>query len=236
MLCIGAKLPAGYGSIDGDCAPEDATRWRMLSYGYVDSDGDGYSHAQLGTLCAGAALPAGHSNELGKGYDCDDTDATRFANVGGFPDTDGDGVGAGAFTWLCTDGRLPADYSTAWPDCAPDDPTRWQMLAYAGVDRDGDGYTAREAGTLCVGPSVLPDPYRATLTGNDCNDGDPATWRWVPLYPDADGDGVGAPRRELQCLGPTLPSGYSLQGWDANDHDPSVTADPDEDVLFTTVL
>lgn len=237
MLCTGAQLPSGYVSNGTDCAPEDSARWMTRTYSTVDVDGDGYGRYQSGTLCSGAALPSGYSTNLGKGLDCDDANPALFAERIGYLDADGDGFGAGSSSPVCTDGAFPAGYSANATDCAPDDASRWQVVPYAGVDRDGDGFTVREPGTACVGsPAVLPEPARAVLVGNDCDEADANLWRWVVLYPDADGDGVGAPPRVVQCLGATLPPGYSLYGWDVDDSNPSATADPDEASLLTTVL
>ncbi len=97
------------------------------------------------------------------------------------------------------------------------------MLAYAGLDEDGDGFTTRTGGNLCTG-AALPDPYRANVAGNDCDDADATLWRWTVLYPDSDADGIGAPPREILCLGEAIPPGYSLQGWDADERDPTVQA------------
>ena len=110
---------------------------------------------------------------------------------------------------------------TVGGDCAPDDGARWRIAPYAGVDRDGDGFTAKEPGELCIGEG-LPEPYRATLRGNDCDDADPARWRWVVVYRDLDGDGVGAGPRSIPCLGSELPPGASLAGYDEDDSDATV--------------
>jgi hypothetical protein len=226
--CTSGALPAGVVATGGDCAPDDPKAWRSAAYGYRDKDLDGHWVSEPGTLCLGAdALPAGYAvSATGTGaLDCDDADPSRWASLTGYPDSDGDGIGAGGAETFCTAGALPAGYVTSSTDCAPDDPSKWQMLAYSFVDADGDGYTARATGSVCTGAS-LPAPYRATAVGNDCDDADPARYRWVVVYPDADGDGVGAPPREVRCLGGTIPAGYSLYGWDPNDRDPAQSSVP----------
>lgn len=217
----------GYVAKSGDCAPDDAGGWQMLSYSYRDADGDGWTTSRSGQICSGTQLPAGYSSSAGKGGDCDDSDPAVHARVYGYPDADGDGFGAGASQTLCTAGALPADYAASNTDCAPDDPTGWRAVTNLEVDRDGDGHTIAEAGTICIG-AELPAPYADAAKGNDCDDGNPGLWRWVVLYPDRDGDGVGAPPREIQCLGSAIPAGYSTAGWDRDDGDSGVQWDPAE--------
>jgi hypothetical protein len=141
----------------------------------------------------------------------------------GHADEDGDGVGAGPSLSSCTAGALPSGQSSTGTDCAATDPTRWQSLAYAGLDEDEDGLSTRAAGQVCTGPA-LPAPYVATAVGNDCDDLDPEVYRWVVLYPDQDGDGIGAPPRQIPCLGATLPDGLVPWGWDPDDGDSGVSA------------
>jgi hypothetical protein len=226
--CTPGSLPAGEVATAGDCAPDDPGAWRMYAYRYRDADGDGRSVVEERTLCYGASLPAGYASTWnGFPLDCDDTNKAVWVSLVGYADTDRDGVGAGDAQTFCTAGSLPDGFVAAGTDCAPDDAGRWRQLAYAYVDRDGDGFTAREQGTTeCIG-ATLPDPYRATASGNDCDDADTALYRWVVLYPDLDGDGIGAPPRDIQCLGATIPDGLSLFGWDENDRDPLVAAAPD---------
>ena len=229
-LCTGASLPPGIAAAGGDCAPLDPTAWATLHYAFRDADGDGRTLAAAGDVCAGAALPPGYSN-VASGNDCDDANPAVWASVTAFLDADGDGVGAGEAVTFCTTGAVPQGYAPVSGDCAPDDPARWRFLAYAGVDRDGDGSTVKEPGQVCAGES-LPDPYRATLQGNDCDDADPARWRWVVVYRDADGDGVGAGPRQVPCVGATLPSGTSVLGFDEDDADPAVQAGADDEELL----
>ena len=222
-LCTGTALPVGYAAVGDDCAPDDPLAWRLFSYAYRDADGDGYTVAESGQLCIGATVPTGYGNAP-RGNDCDDSNPAVWSPRYGYADADGDGVGAGAAQAFCAT-ALPAGFSATGTDCAPDDPSRWQTLSYAGVDADGDGYTVGPAGKVCAG-ATLPDPYRAAAHGNDCDDQDVARWAWTVLYPDRDGDGVGAPPREVQCLGSTIPPGYSIFGWDTDDTDPGTTWDP----------
>jgi hypothetical protein len=224
-LCVGAQLPAKRVETGGDCAPLDPLAWATLTYAYRDADGDGRTVAASGALCAGAALPAGYSS-VASGDDCNDRDPLVWTRVVGYLDADHDGVGAGDAVTFCTSGALPADHVATGSDCAAGDETRWRLLAYAGVDRDRDGYTAKEPGEVCAG-ATLPDPYRSVLVGNDCADRDEYRYRWVVLYRDADGDGVGAGPRTIECLGPELPVGSSIFGFDADDADSTIQARDD---------
>jgi hypothetical protein len=88
---------------------------------------------------------------------------------------------------------------------------------------------------VCAG-SVLPAPYRETASGNDCDDNDPALTRFVVLYADQDGDGVGAPPRSIACLGASIPAGFSILGNDPDDGDPSVTRDRAQERLILGLL
>jgi hypothetical protein len=233
-FCTSGALPDGFASASGDCAPVDSTRWQVLAYAHRDADGDGHTTPESGTLCAGDALPPGFAGQPA-GNDCNDGDPAVFIGLTVFADTDGDGVGAGAATQACTAGAVPAGFSAEAGDCAPGDAGAWQMLAYNHVDADGDGATVALAGQVCAG-ETLPDPFRTAASGNDCDDEDPALTRFVVLYPDQDGDGVGASPRAILCLGATLPANQSLHGYDPDDADPAITDDPEEDALVLQIL
>ncbi|HET9598336.1 MAG TPA: hypothetical protein VFP65_22300 [Anaeromyxobacteraceae bacterium] len=229
----GSAPPAGLAAAPGDCAPDDASRWQVLPYAYRDADGDGFFAAQPGTVCSGRALPAGYANGAGGGLDCDDADPTVHASLVGFADADGDGVGAGPAVTFCTAGALPAGWVATGTDCAPEDPERFRTVTNVFADRDGDGFTVPEPGPLCVS-AALPAPYLAAAHGKDCDDADPARWRWTVVYPDQDGDGVGAPPRSILCLGADLPAGVSTAGWDVDDANPAVQWDgADADLVLT---
>ncbi|WNG43833.1 hypothetical protein F0U60_06770 [Archangium minus] len=233
-LCAGPTRPYGYSDKGTDCAPEDASRWQGLTYQYRDADGDSFTVAAGGSLCAGTHLPAGYTN-TSRGNDCNDSRADVYQGIQAYADMDGDGVGAGSAESFCTNGASPAGYSLQGTDCAPEDALLWRKLSYKYVDADGDGYTASSTGEVCTG-STLPPPYANTASGNDCDDTDPALYLWRVLYPDNDGDGVGAPPRAVMCLddGP-VPPGYSIYGFDPDDSNPVVShpaQDPELEVLL----
>ena len=190
--------------------------------------------AALGLAACRERVPdADHDGFVASG-DCDDSNPAVHAVVTGYLDADRDGVGAGPWVQFCTSGALPAGYAAEGADCAPVDATRWRAIVNPPADRDGDGFTARESVTLCVG-STLPEPYRAADRGLDCDDVDPALYRWVTLYRDQDGDGVGARPRTAPwtCIGASVPAGLSVLGYDVDDSNPAVTTDAadDDDVL-----
>jgi hypothetical protein len=226
-MCIGTSAPPGDSLTGTDCAPADPTEWQLLPFEYRDGDGDTYTVGMSGEVCAGAALPAGYADSA-KGDDCDDTNPLIYDWVTVYADTDGDGVGAGPSSLVCTNGSVPAGDSSSGTDCAPTDPTRWQMLPYGFVDLDG--YTVPQTGTVCSGAALLP-PYYATAHGNDCDDTNPALWQWEIVYPDNDGDGVGALPLQILCEGSTFPAGYSHYGDDEDDTNASIGPLPPEDLL-----
>lgn len=232
FVCSGDTLPAGWIADGTDCAPTDPLRWRPYAYTFRDADGDGATVPETGSLCVGTNVPAGYGGTSSYPSDCNDADPTVFYPMTGYADADLDGFGVPPLVSVCTARTLPAGYSTKSTDCAPADPTLWRPLAFANVDRDGDGYTTREAGPFCFG-AALPAPYVEKAVGNDCSDSDPALYRWVILYEDKDGDGVGAPPRWIPCLGATVPAGWSIFGHDADDADPGVVTSAGDELLFT---
>lgn len=234
-VCVGGTAPPGQSFRGDDCAPADASAWQMLQYAYRDADGDSYTVGTSGQLCAGVALPAGYAT-IAHGDDCDDGNPRIWQLGTYYADADSDGVGAGAGLLVCTDGSVPTGDSSSDSDCAPNDPARWRMLPYAYVDRDGDGATIAEAGSVCAGAS-LPPPYFATAHGNDCDDGNASLTHWDIVYPDADGDGAGALPLVIQCSGAGgIAPGYSRYGDDEDDTNASVGPLPPEDILDLVLL
>ena len=226
-LCIGATEPEHWARVGGDCATPDRDRWQMLSYSFRDIDGDGVTVAESGSVCTGAALPEGYRT-VGNGDDCAPRDPLAFRIVNLYADGDHDGVGAGAVTATCIGRELPPETSTTGTDCAPDDIRQFQMLPYSHVNRDRDRATAPERGTTCSGAALVP-PYFLAPIGHDCDDDDDLVDHWVVLYADGDGDGVGAGRYALTCVGDTLPEGMSTGGYDIDDNNRDLVEDEDED-------
>jgi len=228
-VCSGATRPPGYGTDAGagpDCDDVDPVVFLALT-GYVDGDTDGHGAGDAGTYCTAGALPAG---VVAIGDDCAPADPSLHTSLVSFADADGDGVGAGVPVSLCTGGTRPPGFVSDGGDCAPADGSAWRLAAYGWVDRDGDDRTRAEAGELCTG-AALPPPFRSSPSGNDCDDADPALLGWAVLYEDGDGDGVGAGPRSILCIGAAPPAGQSIHGDDADDQDPIIQTDDDDDEL-----
>lgn len=182
-ICAGAGLPAGYfaGATPAssvDCDDTDATRWATLTFAARDRDGDEHAVAESGSLCTGAALPAGYVAEaVGADVDCDDADPGIWIEVGYLGrDRDGDGHPVSEAGQLCLAAQvLPAGYAAQVPaallDCADADSTRWRLVSvYQDQDGDGVGAGARQQQCMGVAPSA-----GFSLKGYDPNDdaGDP---------------------------------------------------------------
>jgi hypothetical protein len=169
------------------------------------------------------------------GNDCDDRNAAVSVALTTFVDADLDGFGAGPGQLACTNGSPPVGFSLTGTDCDDGDAARWALLTYHAIDADDDGATVPATGQLCTN-GTLPPPFRATASGNDCNDNDPTLTHLAVLYPDQDGDGVGAPPRVLECIGTTVPEGFARGGYDDDDTDPMVIETEDSDDLLERLL
>jgi hypothetical protein len=233
-LCTSGALPADYAPVDGDCSPADPDHWQMLSYSYRDADHDGATVVEGGEVCSGAILPSGYSTAP-SGNDCNDDDKTVMVGLAVFPDGDRDGHGIGGAVMKCTDGSVPDGYALSGNDCDDTNKTVWALLPYSYVDMDEDGVTIEAHGARCTAGTLDP-PYFADAKGNDCDDTKKALTRWVVLYPDHDGDGVGAPPRAIECLGATIPDGMSTRGYDEDDNDKTVIETEDFDDLLDLVV
>jgi len=189
---------------------------------FVDADRDGVG-GEPGVVCAGASLPAGWATG---GGDCDDGNARAFTVTSASRDADGDGRGA-EWDTVCGGGYggwLPAGWSFDGTDCDDTDPFAWERLAYAYVDRDGDGHALQQYGSVCTRYS-LPPGYAASLpwswTLGECDDADATRWLALTGYPDVDGDTYGASPGESLCTAGSLPAGYASRGGDCDPADAS---------------
>jgi len=227
--CTNGSPPFGFATTSTDCDDHDRTVSISFAYTAVDMDGDGVTVASLGLRCtAGVLLPPYFA--VGTGNDCNDGDRTVSVSLTVFADTDHDGVGAGPGQLACTNGTPSAGFSTTSTDCDDSDAAVWKQLAYQAVDRDRDGATVPERGQVCTN-GTLPPPFHASESGLDCDDHDATVTHFAVLYPDQDHDGVGAPPRQIQCIGTTMPEGLSLGGYDEDDGNPSVIETDDDDDL-----
>lgn len=238
-VCSGNALPAGYlvTAPPGrplDCDDGNADVFVALTI-FADGDGDHVGAGPGQLACTNGAVPPGFSLT---GTDCDDTNSTLFLSLVYIAvDNDGDTFTVPAMGTRCTAGTLPPPFldTPHGNDCNDDDKTIWAQLTYNFVDRDRDGFTKPETGTVCTN-GTLPPPFEATAHGNDCADDDPDLIRYAVLYQDGDGDGVGAPPRNILCLGPANPGGFVPGGYDEDDGDPAVIETDDFDDLLDLIV
>lgn len=115
--------------------------------------------------------------------------------------------------------------------CELDEGSYGSLLPYVAIDADGDGVTLPASGEVCTA-GTLPPPYKAARNGLDCDDADPAVHRIAIVYPDVDGDGVGATPRQIRCIGTAPPPGFATTGYDEDDGDPAVIEDEADDLLL----
>jgi hypothetical protein len=97
-------------------------------------------------------------------------------------------------------------------DCAPNDPTRWQVLAFQSIDSDLDGHRVSAAGQLCSGATLPATHFAGPLApaDPDCDDANGASWQMLSyLGRDADADGFAVSQTGQICTGAVLPAGYS---------------------------
>ncbi|HEY0987479.1 MAG TPA: hypothetical protein VGD80_10530 [Kofleriaceae bacterium] len=236
-FCTAGTLPAGFVPIDGDCDADDPARWVNRPYSFRDADGDGAAVPETGQVCSGDALPPGYltTAPVGRPLDCDDGNPAISIPLTVFADGDGDGIGAGAGQPACTDGSPPPGFSLTGTDCDDLDPAVFVSLVYTAVDFDADTFTIPAMGTRCTAGTLLP-PFFAAPHGNDCDDHDPALTHFAVLYPDGDHDGVGAPPRQVLCLGATTPDGLVSRGYDEDDADPHVIETDELDDLLELIV
>ena len=176
---------------------------------FVDADGDGYGDNNKPKLAcpADSRVPFGYVLYAGSGYDCDDSDPTKFDTY--YRDADGDGVGTSQVT-VCAGRTPPQGYlaDVGWFDCDDSDPT--VSYAYA-FDADGDGVLPAHPGTICGPKDHAPPHGSITYTyPPDCDDTDPTVW--MPYYQDLDGDGCAGASDVMVCGNPTVgpPPGFGI--------------------------
>lgn len=169
--------------------------------------------------------PNADGDSVPDAQDCAPNDATKWQLL---PyqsvdmDQDGHKIAAATSTaTVCSGASLSAQYfnTAADPndlDCDDASNARWQLLAYTAIDADGDGHFIASTGQACSG-AALSSTYATTAPAAatvDCDDASASTWRLVMTYPDADGDGVGAGKGTVSCVGTTAQAGSSFLGYD----------------------
>jgi hypothetical protein len=202
---------------------------------FADGDGDGIGAGPGQPACTDGSPPPGFSLT---GTDCDDLDPAVFVSlVYTAVDFDADTFTIPAIGTRCTAGALLPPFFAAphGNDCDDGNPAIWATLAFTAIDEDGDGATVPASGQLCT-DGTLPPPFHATPSGNDCDDHDPALTHFAVLYPDGDHDGVGAPPRQVLCLGATAPDGLVSRGYDEDDANPDVIETDELDDLLELIV
>jgi hypothetical protein len=187
-----------------DCAPNDSSKHTLVSYNFLDQDGDGFRYPEKGNLCTGGNLPEGFFAKNEGEVDCDDLDAKKSkGRKYRFEDKDGDGhfVLNELGKTFCPDetGRIPssiANWIEKSLDCN-DDPEKNGanefLLSYGFEDKDGDSYGVGELKTFCTNKESLPTGFASK--NQDCNDQDPLNWMALEYrYVDRDGDGFTVPK------------------------------------------
>lgn len=225
QICA-AALPAGYATVaSGDDCDDTDPAGEVLRHVYRDDDGDHFGGEDLGHVCTSEPLAPGYS---AAGGDCDDADSGVWALLSVWLDADLDGVGAGMAGAVCAL-SAPAGFARVDGDCEPADPALWALRAAAAFDGDGDGVPAALVPPvqLCSG-AALPAGYAAQVRVPDCDDARPEVYRWLAVFADLDGDGVGAGAATVSCLADAAPAGMARLGHDPDDSDPAVTDDLDE--------
>jgi hypothetical protein len=212
QLCVSAnERPMGYAVAAGDCAPQDAQRWRKVNGLYRDADGDGRTVGGPQSACLGREMTGWLSQRNEE--DCDDASRDRWALMQVYADADGDGAGEGLPVQRCAGTVPPPGYVATATDCAPGDGLRWQLRPYSFRDVDGDGASVAEEGEVCSGP-VLPEGYSVAASALDCDDSLASRWQLLDVYKDTDGDGVGIGPVERRCSGQSPEAGYVLTNTD----------------------
>lgn len=215
MFCIGEQPPPSFALTGGDCAPQDATRWRTVDGLFRDADGDGVASGEARSACVGTEL-TGYSRTKDTD-DCDDVNPKAWVLHPVYLDVDGDGAAEGERVLRCGGQEPPTGTYASATDCAPSDNTRWRLLAYAHRDEDADTFSVPETGEVCAG-TTLPAGYSltASASGEDCDDTFRERWRWLDVYRDMDLDGTGSGTVERRCSGAAPEPGYSATGTDCD--------------------
>ncbi|MFA6475141.1 MAG: integrin alpha, partial [Patescibacteria group bacterium] len=191
-----------------------------LSYLYIDVDGDGRAGA----------------TGLFTGTDCNDADATVYANQTYYRDADLDGLGDLATTSVVCSMTVTAGYVTnstdtndndydndgsiIGTDCNDADATvHSNQTYYRDADLDGLGDLATTsvvcsmtvtAGYVTNSTDTNDNDYDndGSIIGTDCNDADATISANQTYYKDGDQDGLGNPDITVSICSYTVPIGY----------------------------
>ena len=239
---------------DNDCNGFIDDGLTFITY-YIDADGDGYGDQNSEGVLFCSNPGAGYANN---NSDCDDSDPAVFRYRSVFIDADGDFHDAGSVNICVGDyepgSPVPPGYSefSFGPDCDDNDPTvnpnapelcdgkdndcngfiddGLTFITYY-IDADGDGYGDQNS----EGVLFCSNPGAGYANNNsDCDDSDPAVFRYRSVFIDADGDFHDAGSVNI-CVGDyepgsPVPPGYSefSFGPDCDDNDPTVNPNAPE--------
>jgi hypothetical protein len=239
VVCSGNALPPGYLTSAPigrplDCDDGDPAVSIALTV-FADGDGDGVGAGAGQLACTDGTAPPGFSLTS---TDCDDGNPALFVSlVYTAVDFDADTFTIPSMGTRCTAGTLlPPFFATPHGfDCDDGNDRIWQLVTFVAIDEDNDGATVPASGQLCT-DGTLPPPHHATPSGNDCNDHDATLTHFAVLYPDGDHDGIGAPPRQVHCLGATTPDGLVSRGYDEDDADPDVIETEELDDLLELIV
>jgi len=149
----------------------------------VGTDGSDNVYLAGNTKSTIGIASGGHQNTLAGSYDAF---LVKISNGAPLPDTDGDGV-------------PDAD------DCAPNDINKYKVTSLF-IDADNDDYDAGKE-NVCYGENI-PQGYKLTSYGTDCDDNNDAISGTPIWYKDSDNDGYSDGTDLSQC---NMPIGYKSQ-------------------------
>lgn len=187
-------------------------------YGFVDSDGDGYTTSAEERFCGLKDLPSGYRKTRSGITDCNDTDRYSFTLISCYEDRDRDGHGNPmAPASLCRQGCTPG-YSATGDDCNDNSISTWKS-GFVDADRDGYGAGAPICTDTRAGTSGFSD------SGTDCDDLNASKYRNLRCFTDNDRDGYPVAVESVQCKGTGCdsPPGHKNLNWtgafDCDDND-----------------
>ncbi len=200
---------------------------------WEDADGDGFGGGDPRSVCIDDA----ENDDVVRGGDCDDTDASRRPNATWYLDADGDGFGDATAPRIACE--PPPMHVANSSDCDDTDSELFPDVWYQ--DSDGDGFGDENAPPL---QSCGPPPGISAVSeekATDCNDADAAVFPGANetcddgvdndcdgvvddaedalWYPDLDGDGFGDEEGKPFFGCESVPDNYTQQGGDCDDTD-----------------
>ena len=164
---------------------------------FFDQDQDGVG--RNGSSIAQCNAPEGYASSQG---DCDDENASIWAETSVYLDADDDGYGGGPEVMMCIGDAGPQGYVSNNSDCNDAIAEVYQLLP-GFFDGDLDGEGAGDLQWVCSG-EVLPAGF--VVSGEDCDDSDSGVSVLRLTATDADGDGCPADEPQWRCETVTLSS------------------------------